>query len=210
MIKARHHPFFVKFFHFYGKFMLHRHFHEINLKGTFTEKNMPVLLIANHFSWWDGFFADYLNHLLFKRRFHIMMLEEQLRQRMFFNKAGAYSIKKNSRDVFDTLNYTVDLLKDPQSLVVMYPQGEFKSLYHYPIQFEKGVASIINKLYGQVQVVFLTALVDYFEHRKPTLTLGLMEYEVIGETTLKNLEEAYNNHLQDMINQQKEKQEWQE
>ena len=207
MIKSRHHPFFVKFFHFYGKFMLHLHFHEINLKGTFTEKNMPVLLIANHFSWWDGFIADYLNNLLFKRRFHIMMLEEQLKQRMFFNKAGAYSIKKHSRDVVETLNYTVDLLKDTKNLVVMYPQGKFKSLYHYPLQFEKGAASILNKLNGQVQVIFLAALIDYFAHRKPTLTLGLTEYELKGEASLKKLEDAYNKHLQDMINQQKERQE---
>jgi len=184
--------------------MLHRHFHEINIKGSFTDKNMPVLMIANHFSWWDGFIANYLNNHIFQRRFHIMMLEEQLRERMFLNKAGAYSIKKNSRDVVETLNYTMELLKSSQNLVVMYPQGKFKSLYHYPIDFEKGVSSILEKLNGQVQVVFLAALVDYFSHRKPTLTLGLKEYEPKEVSALNDIERAYNDHLKNMINQQKE------
>jgi hypothetical protein len=39
------------------------------------------------------------------------------------------------------------------------------------------------------------------------LTLGLTEYELKGKASLKKLEDAYNNHLQDMINQQKERQE---
>lgn len=164
-------------------------------------------MIANHFSWWDGFIAKYLNNFLFQRRFHIMMLEEQLRQRMFLNKAGAYSIKKNSRDVVETLNYTMELLKYPQNLVVMYPQGKFKSLYHYPIDFEKGVSLLLEKLNGQVQVVFLAALVDYFSHPKPTLTLGLTEYELKEGIALNDIETAYNDHLEDMINQQKERQE---
>ncbi|MFP4526521.1 MAG: hypothetical protein ACLFNL_09025, partial [Bacteroidales bacterium] len=112
MITAMHHSWYERFFRFYSRFMLSNHFRRIIINGSYTEKNRPVMLIGNHFSWWDGFIANYLNMVVFKKRFHIMMLEEQLKPRMFLNKAGAYSIKKQTRDVVNTLNYTVELMKD--------------------------------------------------------------------------------------------------
>ncbi|MGM0497993.1 MAG: lysophospholipid acyltransferase family protein [Bacteroidota bacterium] len=204
MIKARHNPFFVEFFRFYSKFMLHQHFRKVIIKGGYTERNLPLLMVANHFSWWDGFIANYLNNTMFKRKFHVMMLEEQLKQRMFLNKAGVFSIKKKTRDVVDSLNYTKELLTNPQNMVVIYPQGEIESLYHYPLQFEKGISSVMGKMQPEnIQVVFLATLVDYFSHRKPTLTLALADYNAEQFASIKNMEDAYNQHLKNMIEQQK-------
>ena len=204
MIKARHNPFFVKFFRFYSKFMLHQHFRKIIIRGGYTERNLPLLIVANHFSWWDGFIANYLNNILFKRRFHVMMLEEQLKERMFLNKAGVFSIKKKSRDIVDSLNYTKELLTDPRNMVVIFPQGEIQSLYHYPVHFEKGISSILGKMQPEnLQVVFLAKLVDYFSHRKPSLTLGLTDYSAERFSSIKDMENAYNQHLKNMIDQQK-------
>jgi len=183
--------------------MINQHFHQVLLKGTYQERNLPVLLIGNHFSWWDGFIANYLNNLLFHRRFHIM-LEEQLEQRMFLNQAGAFSIKKKNRDIIESLNYSETILTDPGNLLVLYPQGEIQSLYHYPLHFEKGISAILEKIRQPVQVIFLAALVDYFSHRKPTLTLAFKEYDMKQFSSIDDLESAYNKHLVEMINQQKE------
>ena len=204
MIKARHNPFHVRFFRFYSRFMLYKHFREINLKGSYNEKNLPVLLIGNHFSWWDGFIANYLNSILFRRRFHIMMLEEQLETRLFLNKAGAYSIKKKSKDMVESLRYTQEILNKNKNLVALYPQGEIQSLYHYPVKFEKGISSVIKDIPNKVQIVFLAALVDYFSYRKPTLTLALQEYNPEEGITTTELENAYNKFFIQMINDQKE------
>lgn len=204
MIKARHNPFFVRFFQFYSRFMIYNHFKEVRLKGEFRDKGKPVLLIGNHFSWWDGFIANYLNSLVFDRTFHVMMLEDQLDKRMFLNKAGAYSIRKNSRSAIESLSYTKDLLSDSHNLVTIYPQGEIQSLYHYPVSFQKGIVNLIQGLEDQIQVIFLAALVDYFSSRKPSLTLGLVEYHPDHSFCLEHLQKAYNKHLQKMIENQKE------
>lgn len=133
-----------------------------------------------------------------------MMLEEQLKQRMFLNKAGVFSIKKQSRDIVDSLNYTKELLTNPLNMVTIYPQGAIQSLYHYPVQFEKGISSILGKMQPKnVQVVFLATLVDYFSHRKPSLTLALTDYDTKQFTSMKEMEDAYNQHLNNMIDQQK-------
>jgi 1-acyl-sn-glycerol-3-phosphate acyltransferase len=184
--------------------MLYWHFREVKLKTDYNEKQVPILLIGNHFSWWDGFIANYINNLLFKRKFHVMMLEEQLKSRMFLNKAGAYSIRKNTRDVVNTLNYTSDLLKNKENLVTIYPQGRIQSLYHYPLEFEKGITSILDKLNNEVKIIFLVSLVDFFSHKKPTLTLGLEEYSKKAYNSAQAMQDAYNDFMLRMINQQKE------
>ncbi len=204
MIKAKHNPFFIKFFRFYSRFMIERHFREVKIKGTYFEKERPVLLIGNHFSWWDGFIANYLNNLIFRRRFHIMMLEEQLEPRPFLNKAGAYSIRKKSRDIVESLNYTKGLLKDKNNIVVVYPQGEIQSLYNYPVKFQKGITSVLNDLKDEVDIVFMVALVDYFSHRKPALTLGLKVYKGGNASDTDEMQEAYNKFMKQMVSEQTE------
>jgi 1-acyl-sn-glycerol-3-phosphate acyltransferase len=136
-----------------------------------ADRELPVFMIGNHFSWWDGFIALHINQKLFHRKFHIMMLEDQLRDRMFLNKAGAYSIRKGHRSMIETFNYTHLLLRDPQNMVVMYPQGKIYSLHDHPFTFEKGWYRIIEKLEQPVQIIFYHALVDYYSNRKPTLNI---------------------------------------
>jgi hypothetical protein len=203
MIKARHHWFYVTFFKYYIRFMFRRHFRKVVVKSTVQDRNRPLLLIGNHFSWWDGFFASYLNDRLFGRRIHVMMLEEQLRPRMFLNKAGAFSIKKQSHQMMESIRYTREILSDPDNLVTIFPQGSIHSMFDFPVSFEKGPVKILGGLEDQVQVVFMVALVDYFSHPKPTLTLAAREY-VPGDTVeLEDMQEAFNNYLQEMIREQK-------
>ena len=204
MIKARHHWFYVRFFHYYSRFMLRRHFRDINIKGNVTDKGLPVLLIGNHFSWWDGFFALYVNQEIFQRRFHVMMLEDQLKHRMFLNKAGAFGIRKKSHSVVEMIEYTRMLLQDPANIVAMYPQGEIRSMFHYPVRFEKGITKILSGMEDKVQVVFISVLVDYFSHRKPSLTFGVRAYDPGKNIDLKDMENAFNEHMKQMIDQQKE------
>lgn len=203
MIKAKHSFWYERFFRFYSRFMLSNHFRKIILDGSYTETERPVMLIGNHFSWWDGFIANYLNNVVFKKQFHIMMLEEQLKPRMFLNKAGAYSIQKHSRDVVNTLNYTVELLTDKNNIVVMYPQGSIRSIYHYPLEFEKGVEFILNRS-EEVDVYFLTALVDYFSHRKPSLIIGIKHYPFNKPVNREAIQVAYNKYMQSLILEQTE------
>ncbi len=55
-----------------------------------------------------------------------MMLEEQLRKRMYLNKSGGYSVRKGSRSILKSLDYTAELLKEKKSLVLMFPQGKIR------------------------------------------------------------------------------------
>ena len=133
-----------------------------------------------------------------------MMLEQQLRPRMFLNKAGAFSIRKHSPSVLESLHYTRRLLEDPHNLVAMFPQGKIHSMYDYPVKFEKGPVKILRGIEPQVRVFFMAALVDYFSHPKPSLTLAIEEYQPTDSIALEDMEEAFNHFLRRMIQDQHE------
>lgn len=183
--------------------MIRFHFHRVIIKGDFNDTDLPVLLIGNHFSWWDGFIANFLNNKIFHRKFHIMMLEEQLGRRMFLNKAGAFSVKRGNRSVIESMQYTRDLLKGKGNLVVLYPQGEFESIYRTTVRFEKGMSTIVTGLKNKLHVVFYAALVDYFAHRKPALTIYLREIPQEMALNPERMEISYNTFLTECIMQQK-------
>lgn len=203
MIEANHRWFYVWFIRVYTAVNLRLNFRKIIIEGdTVVPEDKPLLLVGNHFSWWDGFFAYYLNYTLWRRKFHVMMLEEQLEKRMFLNKVGAYSVKRGSRSVFDSLNYSSQLLKTASNMVIIYPQGEISSLYSYPVRFERGVERIIRGAGPDTTVLFYVALVDWFSWKKPTVVLRLRRFDYSGTPGHAELEEAFNRLIADSIDAQ--------
>ena len=205
MIKARHKPLFVRFFNLYTDWMLKWHFEKVCIHSDFIDNGKAILLIGNHFSWWDGFFVNHLNRRVFRRKLHIMMLEEQLSSRMFLNKAGAFSIKRGNRSVFESLNYSIEILKDDRNILSLFPQGEIETLYRFPVSFEKGWFRIIEQADHPFQIVFMVNLVDYFSNRKPALYQHIkgFKYDDI-RLSPGSLEKAFNDHLASSIQKQKE------
>ncbi len=199
MIYRTTHNFFVyQFFQFYSVWKTKRNFHSVYVNGNFDDKGLPLLLISNHFSWWDGFWAVYLNFKLFHRKFHFMMLEEQLEKHMFFTKTGGFSIKKGSKSIIETINYTAQLLSDKNNLVLIFPQGEIRSMHTPEILFEKGIEHIIKKTNGKIHLIFLVNIIDYFSSQKPGLYMYLKEHQ--GEDyTIEMLKTEYNRFYSECI-----------
>jgi len=159
-------------------------------------------MVGNHFSWWDGFFIYYLNQHHFHRKLYVMMLEEQLRPRMFLSRIGAFSIQPGSKSVVESLAYTVEQCKYPDNLVALFPQGEIESAYTSHFRFEKGLRFILNRSASPLQLVFVAALVDYYSHPKPSLTLAMEEYVDWGTPEIETVEEDYNDFFQRAVKRQ--------
>ena len=201
MIKARHIPSFVRFFSFYSRNGLSRLFHSLDIDCSVETSGRPVVLIGNHFSWWDGFIAYRLNDLRLHKKFHIMMLEEQLSSRLFLNKAGAFSIKRGSRSVLESLHYASSLLHEKENMLVVYPQGTITSIHQRPVRFEKGVERILAGASDKLMILFYVALPDWYSEKKPILTLRVIEYTA-RERSASDLEESYNIFLNECITKQ--------
>ena len=191
MIKARHTTAGRLFFDFYSKRGLKRTFRKVNFIGNFTDEGTPVVVIANHFSWWDGFIQLQLNKQYFERRFHVMMLEEQLRKFMILNTTGAFSVKQGSRSVIESLKYSAEIASDNKNMLLLFPQGKIESVYTSNFRFEKGLDYILKHGHEKIQLVFNINLIDFFSEKKPTLNVYFTKYEK-SDRTIKAIEEAFN------------------
>jgi hypothetical protein len=183
----------------YIGFILYSDFREILITGEIRPDNRSILLISNHFSWWDGFFAWYLNQKLFRKRFNIMMLEHELAKHMFFSRVGAFSIDQKSRGIIESLNFCSKILRQSSNMLVFYPQGKFSSQHQQEVTFKKGIERVLSQTLD-TRVIFAAFLTDYYGYRKPTLTIALKEYH--GIHTLSEMEKGFNEHLRQSVNNQ--------
>mgnify|MGYP006283192821 CR=1 FL=1 len=136
------------------------------------QSHAPVLLLPNHWGWWDGFFQYEMNRRHWRKRFYLMMLEKVLGGFPFFRLIGAYSINPGHRSMLQSLAYTVQLLQDPRHLVVIYPQGRFESL-HTPVPSlqQAFLKRLVPRLPADTVVRLCVVLVDWGANPRPTACL---------------------------------------
>ncbi len=190
MIKASHSPVFDSVFGVYLNAHMRLAFKSIEINNYFDDKGGPILLIGNHFSWWDGFIARHINKRILKRKLHLMMDEEQLSKRRFLSKLGAFSIKKNSRSARLSLQYATELLSNPENLLILFPQGKFQSMHQHPLSFESGWFRIIKNAPKNMQVLFMASLVEYFAASRPHLNIYLDRPDCISEEEIPSIDSA--------------------
>lgn len=206
IIKAKHHFVIHPIFKLFSRVMINSHFSHVEVMGNVdVSSNRSILLISNHSSWWDGFWQLNLNSKVFKKKFHFMMLEEQLRKHWYFNYTGGFSVKKSARSAVETIQYSAGLLSHPHNLVLMFPQGKVESIHKHTLTFEKGVEKILERTNREyVQIVFLVNSIDDFINRKPVLHHYITEYN--GENIhYGELEKSYNAFFANCIKQQTDK-----
>lgn len=202
MIKAKHHFFIYPFFKLITLAKLKMNFGEIHILGEINYCNKAILIISNHTSWWDGFWVMYLNLKKFHRKFHFMMLKEQLKKHWYFRYTGGYSVQKKSRSIIESLDYTSRLLNNPDNMVLIFPQGSIKSMHEQKIVFEKGIQRIVEKVSKEVQIVFVANMIDYFSKSKPGLYIHIKSFP--GNVYDKNtLESEYNLFYRSVVNHQR-------
>ncbi len=166
MIYPQQHPLYTPLWAAYFRWIIARNFHGFYVENSLPKRNAGLLVLANHFSWWDGFFVHHLNRLHFKRQFHVMMLEENLQKNKFLRYSGAYSVNRSGRSLVETLQFTNQLLESPRNMVLIFPQGTIKSAFQQSFLVEKGAYRVVAQN-PTLQVATVAIFVDYFEKKKP-------------------------------------------
>lgn len=184
------------FFSWYISRSVKRHYHQIDFNPIETDPQKSILLIANHYSWWDGFLFFHLNKLLFKKKFHIMILEETIIKHGFLKYVGSFSVSKTSRSMLETLKYAGNLLDDPKNLVVIFPQGKLYSNFVDDVKFEKGLERITGFSQQKFDYVFAASFTEEFSEPKPTMFIYLKNYAAANFAGLAAVQSAYQKHYQ--------------
>lgn len=131
------------------------------------------------------------------------MLEKELRKNWFFQYTGGFSIRKESKSMIETFDYTAELLADKNNLVLLFPQGKINSIYQSNFVFEKGIEKILKRTKNDIQIIFQANLIDYFADTKANVFFYLQPYT--GSYQLKKMEEAYNTFYKQCLETQAKK-----
>lgn len=193
MIRANHTRFMIKFSKYFTKILLGIFFGSVKYSGQYEEKELPILMVSNHFSFYDGFIQILLNFKVFKRRFNFMMLEKELSKNMLLTKVGASSISKGKRSSIASIDYAVEMLQDKENLFLFFPQGNIKSVYTREFTFEKGLLShILENTKNDFQLVFNINLINYGTNLRPDLWVYYETQSISTNTTSEEVEKEFN------------------
>jgi chlorobactene lauroyltransferase len=111
---------------------------------------MPLVAVANHPSWWDGYLALLLSRHFGLRRY-LMMDAAQLRRYGFFAWAGCFGIERDDpREVARAFAYVANLLGHERPLLWMFPQAAIVPNDRRPVAVHDGAAHIVRRAAGKV------------------------------------------------------------
>ena len=148
------------------------------MRGEYTDEQratLPMIICANHSSWWDGYVVALVLRLI-KVDGYLMMEEKQLRRYFFFAWAGCFSVdRQNPRSALQSLKYAAKLLKEqPGRMVCLFPQGEIFPNDRRPLVFYHG-ATYLARLMNPVLFYPMAIRIEYLAEQRPALFISLGE-----------------------------------
>lgn len=194
MIKPRRNFFVFHFFAQYIRQLIRRHFHEVLISPLKIADDRSVLLLANHFSWWDGFLLWYMNGQVINRTFYVMVLEDTLKKQGFMRHFGGFSIGKTRTHIRESTEFAAALLREPGNLVLIFPQGKIHSNFVPHIRFKRGVETVIRAAGSGFHVVFASLFVENLQYKKPVVRITLEQHGPGHFSSGQELEAAFNVH----------------
>ncbi|GGI28865.1 1-acyl-sn-glycerol-3-phosphate acyltransferase [Pedobacter mendelii] len=199
MYYPRKNTIIYKFFSWYIHFIINKDFAAFKFDSLDVKPNSSVLILANHFSWWDGFLIFYINKKVFNKKFHVLVNAENYKKVSFLKYLGAFAAENSGKDVLETLNYAGKLLDSADNLVLVFPQGKLFSNHLKSINFEKGVMQMINSSQKKINIVFAATFIDFFAKRKSSAYTYLQNWETEEYISLQVLKSAYNKHYDNSV-----------
>ncbi|MCP9492946.1 MAG: lysophospholipid acyltransferase family protein [Pyrinomonadaceae bacterium MAG19_C2-C3] len=150
MITAHKARWFERLFATYNRNLLVRRFQGLRVCGLEHLKaqasaSVPLVLYANHASWWDGLVTFQVGHYAGLDQF-FMMEEKQLRGYPLFRRLGCFSVvRDDARAALLSIKYATDLLNDTNRALWIFPQGELAANDLRPLKLFSGTARIISR-----------------------------------------------------------------
>ena len=183
MLKANKSRWFEKAFVVYNRNLLRRRFNSLMIDGLdhLTEnKNAPVVICANHSSWWDGLVAFQISHHTKSDSF-IMMEEKQLKNLPLFRKLGAFSVvREKPREASKSINYAAGLLREKSNKTLwIFPQGEIMPNDLRPLKFYNGLSRIIQKAENS-KVINLAMRYEFLGNFRPEIFVRITKTTLNG------------------------------
>jgi 1-acyl-sn-glycerol-3-phosphate acyltransferase len=151
----------------------------------------PLVIAANHVSWWDGFLLREVQRRVRPNAPHYtLMTRRELDRFPFFRRLGVVGIDPGSAgSVLRALRVLeARVAERPDSVVGFFPQGRIWPSYRRPLGFRRGVERFARRLSAQVLPIGIHAeplnapapslFLNAGEIVEPTVPVARLETEV--------------------------------
>lgn len=165
----------------YLRWYLPRHVHGVRLSrnggappGLPPEE--PLVVYANHPSWWDPLIFLYLSARFWPGRSHYGPIDAAAAERYgFFRRLGFFGVERGTRAGARTfLETSSAILDQPSSALWITPQGTFVDPRDRPVRLEPGLAALARRL-GRGTFVPLALEMPFWEEKHPEVLVRFGE-----------------------------------
>ena len=163
----------LRWFTWYSRRYIRRHFHSLRISATGFPANpagLPLVIYSNHASWWDALVGLVVKSELFPDRNGYGPIDAvALKQYKMFGRMGFFGVDRGTRrGAVQFLRTAESILRKPDSLLVITPQGRFADVRERPLHFEAGLGHLAARIGQAVFLPMATELV-FWEERLPEI-----------------------------------------
>jgi 1-acyl-sn-glycerol-3-phosphate acyltransferase len=137
------------FFRIYVNWYLRRHFHAIRVAnaGRISAQAQPLILFANHASWWDPLTALVLAEVLLPHREHYAPMDATaLGHYGIFRPMGFFPVDNGTgRGAAQLLRAGKQVLSRPGAVLWITPESQFQDVRTRPVVFRPGIGALMSR-----------------------------------------------------------------
>jgi hypothetical protein len=159
----------------YSVWLAKRNFHSVRVWGDPQLKQFdgrPLVIYANHPSWWDPIVGSIIRHRLLRNRISFAPIDAAMLEKYaFFKKLGYFGVDKQSvGGVRSFLKNSGTVLSRRDTLMFITPQGRFADVRETSPTFESGLSHLASR---HPDVVFLPMALEftYWEEKKAEILI---------------------------------------
>lgn len=133
----------------------------------------PIVLVANHVSWWDGFLLRAVQRALRPRaELRTIALERELARHPFLRRIGAIGIDPTSPASIRHALRTVEQLRSDDLVLGYFPQGRIEPSHARPLAFHRGIDLVLDAI-APASVVPVALHVEPLARFAPTAFIAI-------------------------------------
>lgn len=170
-----------------------RHFRAVRVafpeRFTQIPASTPLIVYANHSSWWDPMVCVLLAHKLLPRRQHFAPMDSAaLNRYAILKRVGIFPVEMNTaRGAAQFLRTGLDLLTRGAVLWIT-PQGRFADPREHPLVFKPGLAKLAQRAGPDCLVLPLAIEYTFWDERLPETLLEFGRPIRVGDHSADELE----------------------
>lgn len=177
-------PLLLRVFSAYSRWYVSRQFHSIRISRAGEIPNLtgiPLLVYANHASWWDPLICLMLQNQFFANRLAFAPMDAAaLRQYRFFANLGFFGVEQNSvRGAATFIRTAGAILNTPDTILWLTPQGRFADVRERPVRFKSGLGHLPARI-DRAAFVPLALEYTHWEERKPEVLCRFGAAQMFG------------------------------